>query len=85
MSKEVSVPKQGEVYVSPRRENIYITDVFEFAFDIGISGEEVVSNYQVFFVNEKDKDEPEDDNDEGWDKASWEQCVKFYQLEKKAP
>ncbi|NLQ17592.1 hypothetical protein HGG82_08115 [Marinomonas sp. M1K-6] len=82
---DVVKPSAGEVYVSPKRADIYILDVFETEFAISANGEEVVLNYQVFFVDEKNKDAPEDDDDEGWDKESWERCVRFYQFEKKAP
>ncbi|SHG22915.1 hypothetical protein SAMN02745753_03500 [Marinomonas polaris DSM 16579] len=76
MVDRVLMPKQGEVYVSSKRENIYITDV----------NIEDNQDYVVFYINEKDKDDLDYlDEDDMLIKEEWERFAWFYQLEKKAP
>lgn len=86
MFEEELKPKIGEVYISSKRDNIYILDVFEDDVEIDINGKErEVDDYRVFFVNEENKDELEDDEDEGWSKEAWKGFVRFYEFKRKAP
>jgi hypothetical protein len=85
MFEEVLKPKIGEVYVSSKRDSIYILDVFEDDVNIDINGEKKdPDDYRVFFVNEQNKDDLEDDEDEGWGKDAWECFVEFYEFKLKA-